>query len=122
MDRDTNKDNVVSFELARREAATVAAPPDPNAIPEFIKPRSITDMTETEALAHLTALRERRLRYSVILNEQQEKKANLASAVSRAKVEKKIEQVKRQEEKVDKQIEKLEELVYQLRALIIQVE
>lgn len=113
-------DNVVSMEQLRRDAAT--AVPASDTIPEFIKPKSIIDMTDTEADAFLVDLRNRRLRAQQLLKQANEQKAAIASAAARMKIEKKAAMVQRAEERVGAAIEKLEEQLFQLRALILQNE
>jgi len=67
-------DNVIALETVRREAVPASDTP-----PDFIKPRSITDMTDTEADAFLVALRERRLRAAEMIKQQKAAKAAVDS-------------------------------------------
>lgn len=110
-------DNVIALETAHREAVPASDTP-----PDFIKPRSIVDMTDTEADAFLVALRERRLRAAEMIKQQKAAKAAVDSAVARQKIEKKIAQCERAEERLGVALDKLETLVFQLRALVLQHE
>lgn len=123
-----SSDNIVKLEQARREmsltnadaAASAGQPSD--TVPDFIKPRSIADMTDTEADAFLVDLRNRRMKAQQLIKQQKEAKAAIASAAARAKIEKKIAQVERAEAKAGDAIDKLETLLFQLRALVLQNE
>lgn len=112
---------IVNIDAVRRDQQ-IADALLPNApVPEFIKPRSIADMTDTEQETMLIALRQRRLEAVQKLQQLQKQKAEIASVSSRLKLEKKIEQIKRQEEKAITALDKLEELVFQGRALALQL-
>lgn len=105
------------MEQVRRDVVPASDTP-----PEFIKPRSIIDMTDTEQDAFLIDLRNRRLRAQQLLKIAQEQKAAIASAAARMKIEKKAAMVARAEERVGAAIERLEEQLFQLRALVLQNE
>lgn len=118
---DTVSPTVVSIDTVRREkqiadAALSAAP-----VPDFIKARSIADMTDEEQDHWLMGIRARRLEAIRRVEAVKQQKAELSSLSSRHKLEKKLEQVRRQEEKLNVTLEKLEELVFQARALALQL-
>lgn len=115
-------DNIVSLEQTRREvqAAANLAPDAP--VPEFIKPRGLSDMTDMEQDAYLIALRDRRLAATRKLVEAKEAKAQLANLSARMKIEKKIAQVDKAAVKAQEVHDKLEQLIFDLRALILQAE
>lgn len=115
----TRLEDIKRMNAVMPDAEPASATAEP-AIPEFIKPRSIADMSDTEADAHLIALRDRRMKMAAYLKEQEQAKANVASAVALHKIEKKIGMVKRAEEKLVAAFEKMEEQLHQLRALRIQ--
>jgi hypothetical protein len=112
---------IVSIDAVRRDQQIAEALLPDAPVPDFIKPRSIADMTDTEQETMLIALRTRRLEAIQKIQQMQKQKADLSSANSRIKLEKKLEQIKRQEEKTLAAIDKLEELIFQGRALALQL-
>lgn len=109
-------DNVVHLDSVKQQAATPAA----DAVPEFIKPRSIADMTDLEQDQYMAALRDRRLKAMQAVSEAKRAKAEASSLADRKKIESKIVQCERVEQKLIEQTEKLETLVIQLRTLVVQ--
>jgi hypothetical protein len=113
--------NIVSLEDVKRDKMLDEAARDPDAVPEFIKARSIADMTETEQDEWLIGIRSRRLEAIRKLETVKQAKTELSALSARHKLEKKLEQVRKAEEKVLASLEKLEELVFQARALSLQL-
>lgn len=110
---------VVSLDAVKRDKMMEAAAEEP--VPEFIKPRSIADMSDTEQDNYLLAIRARRLEAVRKVEAVKQAKNELSALSSRHKLERKLEQVRKAEEKVIASIEKLEELVFQARALSLQL-
>lgn len=111
--------NIVNLEQVKRDVTLASGTPSSDTVPEFIKPRSIVDMTDTEQDAFLLELRNRRLRAQQIIKEQREAAAAVESAKARDKIERKIAMCMRAEERVGKAIEKLEAELFSLRALVL---
>lgn len=109
-------DNVVHIDSVKQQATTPAA----DAVPEFIKPRSIADMNDIEQDTYMAALRDRRLKAMQAVSEAKRAKAEASSMTDRKKIEAKIAQCERKEAQAKDALEKLETLVIQLRTLVVQ--
>jgi hypothetical protein len=106
-------DNVVSFPKPA---------PDPNAVPEFIIPRTIAEMSDAEISVLLDQIRTRRLAAGKRYAEAEQAKAALRATGDKMKLNKKMITVQKQMERVDQAVDKLELMINQMRALQLQLE
>lgn len=105
----TDQTNVVTLEGQRKPA-----------VPEFITMGTIEQMNDDQLDAMVSAIRVRRMNSYVIYKQTKAEKDKLEQDKTRAKIEKKCEQIIKTVNAADKALDKLEQQISELRGLRLQ--
>lgn len=95
---------------------------DADAVPDFITPASIAEMTDEQLDAIVAAIQQRRMRPYEIYKQTKADKAVVAAGKIRDKIDKKCEAIIKTINAVDTQFEKLEKQIAELRGLRLQAD
>ena len=89
-------------------------------VPEFIRASDIDAMSDDELDAMVSAIRTRRLASYQIYKQTRDEKAKLEQDKTRAKIDKKCDQIIKDINAADKALEKMEQHIAELRGLRLQ--